>query len=180
MRRTSVLQFLNIHFLARAQIITIYFYKELEAPWHMQDSSLRRFVCLIDDSHSRMSLSRVADLYIRMCKRWSCFEWRDFGWCGINDAAGWCTFSFLVLRIFQWKFCSELEKELHDTNILITIPFHPAYMTKERIEKAKNLELLLTAGVGSDHIDLHAAAAKGLTVSEVTGEEHWIPFHSFC
>lgn len=45
-------------------------------------------------------------------------------------------------------------------------------MTKERIEKAKNLELLLTAGVGSDHIDLHAAAAKGLTVSEVTGEEH--------
>jgi formate dehydrogenase len=64
---------------------------------------------------------------------------------------------------------SQLEKELHDTNILITIPFHPAYMTKERIEKAKNLELLVTAGVGSDHIDLHAAAAKGLTVSEVTG-----------
>lgn len=64
---------------------------------------------------------------------------------------------------------SQLEKELHDTNILITIPFHPAYMTKERIAKAKNLELLVTAGVGSDHIDLHAAAAKGLTVSEVTG-----------
>lgn len=76
------------------------------------------------------------------------------------------------IEIFQWKICSELEKELHDTNILITIPFHPAYMTKERIAKAKNLELLVTAGVGSDHIDLHAAAAKGLTVSEVTGEEH--------
>lgn len=42
-------------------------------------------------------------------------------------------------------------------------------MTKERLAKAKNLELLVTAGVGSDHIDLHAAAEKGLTVSEVTG-----------
>lgn len=56
-----------------------------------------------------------------------------------------------------------------DTHILITTPFHPAYITKERIAKAKNLELLVTAGVGSDHIDLHAAADKGLTVSEVTG-----------
>jgi formate dehydrogenase len=64
---------------------------------------------------------------------------------------------------------SELEKELVDTHILITTPFHPAYITKERLAKAKNLELLVTAGVGSDHIDLHAAADKGLTVSEVTG-----------
>uniref|UniRef100_A0A7I4B448 Formate dehydrogenase, mitochondrial n=1 Tax=Physcomitrium patens TaxID=3218 RepID=A0A7I4B448_PHYPA len=64
---------------------------------------------------------------------------------------------------------SELDKELADAHILITTPFHPAYMTKERLAKAKNLELLVTAGVGSDHIDLHAAAEKGLTVSEVTG-----------
>lgn len=56
-----------------------------------------------------------------------------------------------------------------DTNILISTPFHPAYMTKERLAKAKNLELLVTAGVGSDHIDLHEAADRGLTVSEVTG-----------
>jgi len=31
------------------------------------------------------------------------------------------------------------------------------------------LQLLLTAGIGSDHIDLKAAAAAGLTVAEVTG-----------
>jgi formate dehydrogenase len=64
---------------------------------------------------------------------------------------------------------SELDKELEDAHILITTPFHPAYITKERLAKAKNLELLVTAGVGSDHIDLHAAADRGLTVSEVTG-----------
>ncbi len=33
--------------------------------------------------------------------------------------------------------------------------------------KAPKLELILTAGVGSDHIDLHAAADKGITVAEV-------------
>jgi len=64
---------------------------------------------------------------------------------------------------------SELDKQLPTINILITTPFHPAYMTKERIQKAKNLELIITAGVGSDHIDLHAAAEAGLTVAEITG-----------
>lgn len=54
-------------------------------------------------------------------------------------------------------------------HVLITTPFHPAYVTAERIKKAKNLQLLLTAGIGSDHIDLRAAAAAGLTVAEVTG-----------
>ncbi|XP_059643948.1 formate dehydrogenase, mitochondrial-like isoform X2 [Cornus florida] len=39
----------------------------------------------------------------------------------------------------------------------------------ERIKKAKNLQLVLTAGIGIDHIDLKAAAATGLTVAEVTG-----------
>ena len=51
-------------------------------------------------------------------------------------------------------------------HVLITTPFHPAYVTAERIKKAKNLELLLTAGIGSD---LPAAAAVGLTMAEVTG-----------
>ncbi|KAG7559363.1 D-isomer specific 2-hydroxyacid dehydrogenase NAD-binding domain [Arabidopsis thaliana x Arabidopsis arenosa] len=65
--------------------------------------------------------------------------------------------------------CCELEKHIPDLHVLISTPFHPAYVTAERIKKAKNLQLLLTAGVGSDHIDLHAAAAAGLTVAEVTG-----------
>ncbi|KMS98036.1 hypothetical protein BVRB_4g096300 [Beta vulgaris subsp. vulgaris] len=64
---------------------------------------------------------------------------------------------------------SELEKHISDLHVLITTPFHPAYVTAERIKRAKNLELLLTAGIGSDHIDLKAAAAAGLTVAEVTG-----------
>jgi formate dehydrogenase len=53
--------------------------------------------------------------------------------------------------------------------VLITTPFHPAYVSADRIRRGKNLELLLTAGIGSDHVDLPAAAAAGLTVAEVTG-----------
>ncbi|PKA49299.1 Formate dehydrogenase 1, mitochondrial [Apostasia shenzhenica] len=64
---------------------------------------------------------------------------------------------------------SELEKHIPDLHVLITTPFHPAYVSAERIKKAKNLQLLLTAGIGSDHIDLKAAANAGLTVAEVTG-----------
>lgn len=64
---------------------------------------------------------------------------------------------------------AELEKHIPDLHVLISTPFHPAYVTAERIKKAKNLKLLLTAGIGSDHIDLQAAAAAGLTVAEVTG-----------
>uniref|UniRef100_A0A5B7ANN6 Formate dehydrogenase, mitochondrial n=1 Tax=Davidia involucrata TaxID=16924 RepID=A0A5B7ANN6_DAVIN len=63
----------------------------------------------------------------------------------------------------------ELEKHIPDLEVLITTPFHPAYVTAERIKKAKKLKLLLTAGIGSDHVDLKAAAAAGLTVAEITG-----------
>lgn len=63
----------------------------------------------------------------------------------------------------------ELDKHIPDLHVLISTPFHPAYVTAERIKKAKNLQLLLTAGIGSDHIDLKAAADAGLTVAEVTG-----------
>lgn len=52
---------------------------------------------------------------------------------------------------------------------MISQPFWPAYLTKERIAKAKNLKLALTAGIGSDHVDLDAAAKAGVTVAEVTG-----------
>ena len=41
-------------------------------------------------------------------------------------------------------------------------------MTKERIDKAKKLKLIITAGIGSDHTDLQAAMDKGITVAEVT------------
>lgn len=47
--------------------------------------------------------------------------------------------------------------------------FPPGLCDSREIKKAKNLKLLLTAGIGSDHIDLNAAAAAGVTVAEVTG-----------
>jgi formate dehydrogenase len=63
---------------------------------------------------------------------------------------------------------SVLDKELADAEIVISQPFWPAYMTRERIEKAKKLKLIVTAGIGSDHTDLQAAMDKGITVAEVT------------
>ena len=64
---------------------------------------------------------------------------------------------------------SELDKHLSTLNVLIATPFWPAYITRERMEKAPNLRLLLTAGVGSDHFDLAAAADRDVTVAEITG-----------
>ena len=51
---------------------------------------------------------------------------------------------------------------------MISQPFWPAYMTAERFAKAPNLKLVITAGIGSDHTDLHAAIERGVTVAEVT------------
>lgn len=53
--------------------------------------------------------------------------------------------------------------------VLITTPFHPGYLTADLIKKAKNLKLCITAGVGSDHIDLNAAVEHGIQVLEVSG-----------
>ncbi|KVS36344.1 formate dehydrogenase [Burkholderia vietnamiensis] len=64
---------------------------------------------------------------------------------------------------------SEFEKHLPDAEVVISQPFWPAYLTKERIAKAKKLKLALTAGIGSDHVDLEAAAKAHVTVAEVTG-----------
>jgi formate dehydrogenase len=63
---------------------------------------------------------------------------------------------------------SEFERELPDADIVISQPFWPAYLSKERIAKAPNLKLALTAGIGSDHVDLDAAKERGITVAEVT------------
>ncbi len=63
---------------------------------------------------------------------------------------------------------SKLDRELSDAEIVISQPFWPAYLTKERIAKARNLKLAITAGIGSDHVDLQAAMDRGLTVAEVT------------
>ena len=63
---------------------------------------------------------------------------------------------------------SVFERELPDADIVISQPFWPAYLTAERIAKAKKLKLAITAGIGSDHVDLHAAIQQDITVAEVT------------
>jgi formate dehydrogenase len=63
---------------------------------------------------------------------------------------------------------SEFERRLPDADVVISQPFWPAYLTQERIAKAENLKLAITAGIGSDHVDLQAAIERGITVAEVT------------
>lgn len=63
---------------------------------------------------------------------------------------------------------SEFDKHLADAEVVISQPFWPAYLTAERIARAPKLKLALTAGIGSDHVDLDAAIDHGITVAEVT------------
>ena len=63
---------------------------------------------------------------------------------------------------------SVFDRELIDADVVISQPFWPAYLTAERIAKAKKLKMAITAGIGSDHVDLQAAMDKGITVTEVT------------
>ena len=63
---------------------------------------------------------------------------------------------------------SAFDRELPDAEIVISQPFWPAYLTAERMARAKKLKLAITAGIGSDHVDLDAAIRHGVTVAEVT------------
>jgi formate dehydrogenase len=63
---------------------------------------------------------------------------------------------------------SEFERRLPEAEVVISQPFWPAYLTAERISKAPELKLAITAGIGSDHVDLQAAMDAGITVAEVT------------
>lgn len=63
---------------------------------------------------------------------------------------------------------SVFEQHLPDADVVISQPFWPAYLTRERIAKATKLKLALTAGIGSDHVDLQAATERGIVVAEET------------
>jgi formate dehydrogenase len=63
----------------------------------------------------------------------------------------------------------ELDRELADAEVLITTPFWPVYVDEDRMGRASNLRLVITAGVGSDHVDPGVAEQRGVTVAEVTG-----------
>ncbi len=62
----------------------------------------------------------------------------------------------------------EADKHLVDADIVISQPFFPYYLTKEKIEQAPKLKLAITAGIGSDHVDLQAAMDNKIDVVEVT------------
>ena len=64
---------------------------------------------------------------------------------------------------------SAFDENLEDAEIIITTPFFPAYVNRERIAKAPKLKLCITAGVGSDHYDLDALNERGIAAIEVTG-----------
>ena len=62
----------------------------------------------------------------------------------------------------------QADRELIDADVVISQPFWPYYLTKQRMSTAPNLKLAITAGIGSDHVDLEAAMERGIDVVEVT------------
>ncbi len=62
----------------------------------------------------------------------------------------------------------EADKELVDADIVISQPFWPYYLTRKRIESSPNLKMAITAGIGSDHVDLQAAMDHKVDVVEIT------------
>jgi formate dehydrogenase len=59
---------------------------------------------------------------------------------------------------------SVAEKTLSEATVVISQPFWPCYLDQKRIDKAKNLKLAITAGVGSDHVNLEAACKRGMFI----------------
>src|SRR5580658_9613806 len=68
---------------------------------------------------------------------------------------------------------SVFERELVDADVVISQPFWPAYLTAERIAKAQNLKLAVTAGIGSGRIG--AAVLRRLQPFDV--ELHYTDRH---
>lgn len=62
----------------------------------------------------------------------------------------------------------EMDKNLADAEVVISQPFFPYYLTAERMAMAPNLKMAITAGIGSDHVDLEAAMNNKVDVTEVT------------
>jgi len=60
------------------------------------------------------------------------------------------------------------DKALVDAEVVISQPFFPYYLTRKRMKTAPNLKMAITAGIGSDHVDLQAAMDRKVDVVEVT------------
>ena len=62
----------------------------------------------------------------------------------------------------------QADVELKDADVVISQPFWPYYLTRAKMESAPNLKMAITAGIGSDHVDLEAAMDNKIDVMEVT------------
>ena len=62
----------------------------------------------------------------------------------------------------------EANHHIKDADVVISQPFFPFYLTREKIDSAKKRKLAITAGMGSDHVDLQAAMDNNIDVFEVT------------
>ena len=62
----------------------------------------------------------------------------------------------------------QADQELVDADVVISQPFFPYYLTRQRIESAPKLKMAITAGIGSDHVDLQAAIDHKVDVVEAT------------
>ena len=62
---------------------------------------------------------------------------------------------------------SKFDQALTEAEIVISQACWPAHLNAERIFNARKLRLVVTAGEGTEHIDLEAAARRGITVAEI-------------
>src|SRR5690625_5414828 len=58
----------------------------------------------------------------------------------------------------------DVDEHLSDMDVIISSPFLPAYITKERVKKTHNLKLAITTGVGSTHVELASVVAHKLDI----------------
>ena len=77
----------------------------------------------------------------------------------------------------------EADKELVDADIVISQPFFPYYLTRDKMQTAPNLKMAITAGIGSDHVDLQAAMERKVEILQyrhllILCQPH-IPLHPY-
>ena len=65
-----------------------------------------------------------------------------------------------MVELFLTQNDDKIDKILHKMNT--------HNLTRKRIESAPNLKMAITAGIGSDHVDLQAAMDNKVDVVEVT------------
>jgi formate dehydrogenase len=63
---------------------------------------------------------------------------------------------------------STFDLELPEAEIIISQACWPACLSPERVAEARKLRLVITAGEGTENVDLDAAIRHGLTVAEIT------------